>query len=232
MNYIGTHAVHLLDRHNIAQPPIPASSLAFCEQQDPVTGVYVNITQAPCTVVSRLPYPNFNGFYIDSDFHGYSNYNAGNVKFVHQAGKLAITAISPGPRAWTTSRQQPAWAPPVSGYQGFENNHDPNLDYGPSDFDVDHRFVASYIYQLPFGRGKRFGGGINRAEDLAIGGWQVTGITTFQTGFPFSITANDIQSLNNTPVQACEYCAGLQDSWQSDGAVPAPQYGLLYPAGA
>jgi hypothetical protein len=107
-----------------------------------------------------------------------------------------------------------------SGYQGFENNHDPNLDYGPSDFDVDHRFVASYIYQLPFGRGQKFGGAVNRATDLAIGGWQVTGITTFQTGFPLSITANDIQSLNDTQfehaniVPGCKVHANLTAQFQ------------------
>jgi hypothetical protein len=211
VNYIGTHAVHLLDRHNIAQPyPIPNSSLAFCEQQDPVTGSYVNITKAPCTVVSRLPYPNFNGFYINSDFHGYSNYNAGNVKFEHRAGNTAITAIY----TWAKSMDDKSAAAGVgstgSGYQGFENNHDPNLDYGPSDFDVDHRFVASYIYQLPFGRGQRFGGGVNRAENLAIGGWQVTGITTFQTGFPMSITANDIQSLNDTQFEHANIVPGCK----------------------
>ncbi len=94
VNYIGTKSTHLLDRHNIAQPyQVPAASLAFCQATDPVTGSYINLSQAPCTVVSRLPYPNFNGFYIDSDFHGYSNYNAVNVKFEHRAQDLAATAV-------------------------------------------------------------------------------------------------------------------------------------------
>ena len=57
----------------------------------------------------------------------------------------------------------------------------PTLDYGPSDFDVDHRFVASYVYNCPSAR-QEVGGGVNRAADLLIGGWEVTGITTFQTG--------------------------------------------------
>ncbi len=97
-----------------------------------------------------------------------------------------------------------------AGYQGFENNHNPNLDYGPSDFDVDKRFVASYVYQLPFGRGKKFAGGVNRAEDLAIGGWEVSGITTFQTGFPYTITGNDIQSLNDSQFMHANYVPGCK----------------------
>ena len=211
VNYIGTKSTHLLDRRNIAQPyQVPASSQAFCQAQNPVTGSYININTAPCTVVSRLPYPNFNGFYIDSDFHGYSNYNAGNVKFEHRAGDMAVTAVF----TWAKSMDDKSAAAGVGatggGYQGFEYNHDPNLDYGPSDFDVDKRFVASYVYQLPFGRGKKFGGGVNRAEDLAVGGWEVTGITTFQDGFPYTILANDIQSINDSQFMHANYVPGCK----------------------
>ena len=78
-----------------------------------------------------------------------------------------------------------------AGFAGHMNDHNPALDYGPSDFNVKHRFVNSAVYSLPVGRGKRFLGGMNRAEDLAIGGWQLSVIATFQTGFPFSINAPD-----------------------------------------
>ncbi len=199
INYIGTKSIHLLDRHNIAQPyQVPAASQAFCQETDPVTGSYINLSQAPCTTVSRLPYPNFNGFYIDSDFHGYANYNAANIKFEHRAHDLAATAVFTWARSLDIKSAAAGVGATGAGYQGFEDNHNPNLDYGPSDFDVDKRFVASYVYQLPFGRGKKFAGGINRVEDLAVGGWQVTGITTFQTGFPYTVQGNDIQSVNDS----------------------------------
>ncbi len=202
VNYIGTHAVHLLDRRNIAQPySISATDLPFC-QADP-TDVTHN-----CPTSSRLPYPNFTGFYIDSDFHGYSHYNAMNIKFEHRAHDLAVTAIY----SWANSKDDKSAAAGVgatgSGYQGTMDNHDPSLDYGPSDFDVDHRFVASYVYQLPFGRGKKFASGVNRVADLAVGGWQVTGITTFQTGFPFSIGATDASGLLDTQFQRANLTSG------------------------
>lgn len=208
VNYIGTHSVHLLDRRDIAQAnPIPAASLSFCQQQN-ASGTYVNANAAPCSIASRLPYPNFVGFYIDSDFHGYAHYNAMNIKFEHRAHDLAATAIF----TWARSMDDKSAAAGVgatgSGYQGFMNNHDPALDYGPSDFDVDHRFVASYVYQLPFGRGKKFANQVNRAADLGIGGWQLSGITTFQTGFPFGISGSDPLGLTGSVAQRANYVAG------------------------
>jgi hypothetical protein len=61
---------------------------------------------------------------------------------------------------------------------------------------------------LPVGRGKRFGGNMNRAADLAIGGWQVTGITTFQKGFPYSVLANDKLGLLTTFTQRATLVPG------------------------
>jgi hypothetical protein len=198
VNYIGTHALHLLDRRNISQPlQIQQSDLAFCQELKP-DGTPVHLNDAPCTTTSRLPYKNFNGFYIDSDWAGYSHYNAMNIKFEHRAKDLAVTGVF----TWARSLDDKSAAAGVgatgSGYQGFEDNHNPNRDYGPSDFNVDHRFVSSYVWQLPFGRGKKFASGINRAADVAIGGWQLSGITTFQTGFPYSVGGSDLFGYNGS----------------------------------
>ena len=202
VNYIGTSGTHLLDRRNIAQPNgIPAASLAFC-QQIPTPRV------APCPTSTRLPYPNFTNFYIDSNFDGYSNYNAMNVQFQRRTAQMAITGVY----TWAKSIDDKSAAAGVgatgSGYQGFMNNHAPQLDYGPSDFDVNHRFVASYIYQLPVGRGQRFLGDASRVENVLIGGWQLSGITTFQTGFPYSIQAHDANGLLDTQFQRANYVPG------------------------
>jgi hypothetical protein len=59
---------------------------------------------------------------------------------------------------------------------------------GPAEFDIEHRFVASYIWELPFGRGRRFGNKWNRAVDFALGGWQVTGIHVLQSGLALTAT--------------------------------------------
>jgi hypothetical protein len=48
------------------------------------------------------------------------------------------------------------------------------------------RFVMSYVYELPFGHGQRFGSSASGVVDQLIGGWQINGITTFQTGQPLT----------------------------------------------
>jgi hypothetical protein len=202
LNYVGTKGTHLLNRHDIAQPlDIPATSLSFCQEQDSA-GNYFNAVGAtavaPCSIVSRLPYPNFNGTYIDSDFHGYSHYNAGNVKFEHRAGDLAVTSIFTWAKSMDDKSATAGAGASATGYEGFMDNSRPNLDYGRSDFNVPFRFVSSYVYQLPVGRGRKFASNINSAVDEVIGGWQLTGIATFQQGFPYEVTAPDIDGITGS----------------------------------
>jgi hypothetical protein len=59
-----------------------------------------------------------------------------------------------------------------------------DADYGDVAFTRRHRFVSTFLYQLPIGRDRRFLNGIGRGLDLLVGGWDVTGITLFQSG-PF-----------------------------------------------
>ena len=66
---------------------------------------------APCSNASRLPYPNFTNFYINSDWHGYSHYNAMNVKFEHRARDLAVTAVY----TWAKSKDDKSAAAGVGG---------------------------------------------------------------------------------------------------------------------
>jgi hypothetical protein len=65
----------------------------------------------------------------------------------------------------------------------------PNNDYGPSDFDVPHRFIASFNWEVPFERiGDRFFGGTGTSVARQVfGGWQVTGIFNVQSGTPFTV---------------------------------------------
>ena len=59
-----------------------------------------------------------------------------------------------------------------------------NADYGNVAFTRRHRFVGTFLYELPFGRNRRFASGIGRGLDLLAGGWDVTGVVLFQSG-PF-----------------------------------------------
>ena len=71
---------------------------------------------------------------------------------------------------------------------GFRDYNHPQLEKGLADFDIRNRFVLSSSYELPFGRGKMFGGNMSRGTELLAGGWSLQGIGSFQTGSPFTIT--------------------------------------------
>lgn len=72
--------------------------------------------------------------------------------------------------------------------QGFQNPLNRQLEKGLDPQHVKHRFVSSYMYEMPFGIGKRFGSGWNRAVDAVIGGWSIGGITTLTSGQPLGLT--------------------------------------------
>ncbi len=59
---------------------------------------------------------------------------------------------------------------------------------GNSDFDIRHLVNANFIYELPFGRGQRFGSGVSGWVNQIIGGWEVSGIFTGRSGLAFSTT--------------------------------------------
>jgi hypothetical protein len=58
---------------------------------------------------------------------------------------------------------------------------------GSSDFDIRQQFNLNFIYELPFGRGKKFGDSAGGALNQLIGGWQLSGLTRYRSGLPFDI---------------------------------------------
>jgi hypothetical protein len=179
INYIGTKGTHLLMRRNIAQ------ALPY----DPAH---------PLSVAARKPFPNFE-VYIDSDFAGNSNYHSMNAKLERHTSALVATLVY----TWAKSIDNKSAAAGIgasgfNGWQGLLNNNDPGLDRGLSDFDVDHRLVGSFVYNLPFGKGEKFAGDASGVKNAIVGGWQVNGIATFQRGFPITIQAEDAGGLNDS----------------------------------
>jgi hypothetical protein len=70
----------------------------------------------------------------------------------------------------------------------FRDQLNPDLEYGNADFDVRHRFVFSYEYDLPFGKERSFGRDASGWLNKVIGDWQIAGITTASTGNWFTPT--------------------------------------------
>ena len=69
-----------------------------------------------------------------------------------------------------------------------------NLDWGLSQINLDNSFTGSVIYDLPFGRGKQFGGDWNPVTNAILGNFQVTLIQRISSGFPVPL----IDTINNS----------------------------------
>ena len=67
---------------------------------------------------------------------------------------------------------------------------------GPSEFDIRHRVVVNYIWEMPFGRDRRYGKDWSRGLDFVLGGWQLTGIHVVQSGLALTATLGGSTVLN------------------------------------
>ncbi|MGH9703990.1 MAG: TonB-dependent receptor domain-containing protein, partial [Candidatus Acidiferrales bacterium] len=116
-----------------------------------------------------------------------SNYNALQVK-VERRFSSGFYLLG----NYTYSRAIDNGSTTTQGDLANGNNSEPQnafnfqAERGPSDNNATHRFVASFVYDLPFGNGKKYMSGASRAVDAIIGGWQLNGISVVQSGMPFS----------------------------------------------
>ena len=89
-----------------------------------------------------------------------------------------------------------------------QNPRNVKAEYGLSDFNYSQRFTFSPVIQLPFGRGRRFLAGANRATDALLGGWEATGILTLQSGAPFSVSMGTSVANTGTFTRPNRVCNG------------------------
>ncbi|HYM09419.1 MAG TPA: carboxypeptidase regulatory-like domain-containing protein [Bryobacterales bacterium] len=124
-------------------------------------------------IAARVPFPAY-GFVLLTYNGGWSSYNALTTRLekTFSNGLYMLASYT-----WEKSLDLGATDEFSAVSADFKK-----FDKGISTFDVPHRFVYSYVYELPLGRGKRFGGSANPALSKIIGGWQATGITTFSMG--------------------------------------------------
>ena len=76
----------------------------------------------------------------------------------------------------------------------YDNNYyanDPRVAYGPDDQVRNQVWVNNVVYQLPFGKGQMLAGNSGRLENLVIGGWQISGTTTWGSGLPWTPSTNE-----------------------------------------
>jgi hypothetical protein len=184
-------------------------------------------------IITRLPYPEFGAAgiqYLKAD--GVGNYNGVGAKLSQRFGKNLTTLLS-----YTFSKA----LDDGSAIRGPGNDFVPPnarcraCDYGPADFNVPHRFVGSVLYTLPFGKGQAFlnhGGVVNQI----VGGWQVTTITTIQSGAATETSSYDSAGVVFSPNGERLNCiAGVdpvlpnpnQNGWYNPAAFSNPVAGTF-----
>lgn len=63
---------------------------------------------------------------------------------------------------------------------------DAHYSYGPADNNRAHALVVASLWEIPFGRGRKFGNALSKPIDLLLGGWQTNGVMTYASGLPFT----------------------------------------------
>ena len=136
-------------------------------------------TPGPGDVQSRRPYPDFGPF-TSIENHGNSSYHALQLK-VEKRLSRGLMFLS----AFTYSKSINDQPEICCAGPWPQNSYNLASEKGLSDFDQRLRWVSSFDYELPVGKGKTYLNN-NRAADLVLGGWHVGGIFTLRSGFPFS----------------------------------------------
>ncbi|MGD0893401.1 MAG: hypothetical protein ABR923_17905, partial [Terracidiphilus sp.] len=148
-----------------------------------------------------LAYPQYCGVSQDDAPLGQSLYNSLQVTYNHRVSKGLTALVS-----YTYSK----FLDNVEGNNGWSYNGSANWGATANYFnlageksvdagDIPQALVASYVYQLPIGRGKSVGSGMSRIADSVVGGWEISGIATFKDGIPISVLGNDWNSYGGDP---------------------------------
>jgi Carboxypeptidase regulatory-like domain/TonB-dependent Receptor Plug Domain len=200
--YVASRGVDLTYTGNLNQLPVSDLSLGsqlLTQVANPFYGVITtpNSPLAAKTVQLRYllaRYPQFTGVGIVNAEGAISFYNSVQLRLEKRFSQNATLLIS-----FTGSKfMDDASSNNTSNFNGSGTSQDANNlrgDYSLSTADVPKRFVASFVYALPFGKHQRFGANWNRYTEAALGGWQLNGIVTAQSGTPLALSASNVANL-------------------------------------
>jgi hypothetical protein len=172
--YAGSRGVHLLAGYN----PV---------EVQPGTGPANSRVTIPTLATLR-------GNFLYTDPRNMSNFHSFQAKMTK---RFSSGLQFLGSYTWSKSLDYSGSAASGSGWVGGPQTiTNFAAAYGPSGFDVRHRFVGSWVYELPFGPGRRFlSSGI---LGNIVGGWEIDGIGTVSTGRPFTVY---LSSSNNNATE-------------------------------
>jgi hypothetical protein len=173
VSYVGNHS-----SHQLLQPDFNAC---------PNLGT-LNST-INCNALRPVPY--IGGISGTATF-GFGNYEGMTAKLEkrYSAGLQFVAAYTYGhalANSGTTLSGSPGF--------GYKDNTNISSSYSSAAWDIRHNFTFGGNYELPFGRGKKYGANMNAVLNALVGNWQANGIVTLHTGQPFTLRASGCQGV-------------------------------------
>jgi hypothetical protein len=208
--YIGNKGTNLPVSGSLNQNQLSDEMIAQAAQTTASTGVnpmfnlvlnpfYTSITQAAnggCGLQGQYveayqlerPFPEYCDIYNQQVPIGFDTYNSLMATWTHRFSHGLQVLASYNRSKWIDDvTGNAAWSWGASN-QEFRDNTNIAMNKSVDASDVPNSLVVSYIYQIPIGRGQAIGSHLPRAVDAAVGGWQISGISTFRNGVPLSLT--------------------------------------------
>jgi hypothetical protein len=180
--YNGNHSTNLpiIADYNQAVPNLPGQTLG---------------------VQARRPDQSF-GAITWLDPSGNNNYNGMSVRFEHRAGNgLYFLNSFTWSHAIGDSEQALEYFTGVT-EANVQNIHNLDAERGPTSYDMKFNNVTSVVYQIPFGKGRKYGGSMNPFLDALVGGWEVNLINTAHSGLPINVYYSPSAANDNTGLTA------------------------------
>ena len=153
------------------------------------------------TYQQRAPIPTF-GPITWVDPAGNNHYNGLSARVEHRFtnGLYFLNSFTWGNAIGDSEQALESYAGAV--VSNPQNIHDLAHEAGPTSFDVQFNNVTSIVYDLPFGKGRKYAARMNGALDAVLGGWELNTINTAHTGTPIDVyytpaTANQVSGLSN-----------------------------------
>jgi hypothetical protein len=210
MNYLGTKGTHLYfggagSLNYLGAWMESASSSEITQLNTKVANPFFGIITNPASSLSAptvaynqlvKPYPQFTGFSGNDPPSANSVYHSLQVR-VEKRFSRGLQLL--GTYVFSKSIDNSSVACGCTTWLGGATSlQDPNkrfLERSVSQFDIPHVLQFSYVYQLPFGKGKQFGSHWNGAMDAVLGGWQTNGLWRFDNGMPIALGLSTSQAL-------------------------------------
>ena len=221
MGYHGQNGDHLDDYRN-------GNQLTAAQAQD----LGGNCGASVIPAVDQTPYfalVGECGSILITESEGKMNYNSGQLTVRQRTHYgLEYTLNYTWAKSLTDSSGNYAvGALPYNSWNGLsvQNGYDLMADWGPSAIDIRHSMNFVSVYDLPFGRGRAFGGNAKGPLDAAFGGWRLATTAILYSGFPVTIFGPDASNTNNAGwgfSRANQYHPmiirnrSLQDWWGND----------------